>query len=63
VPEVGQSEQTQREEVGGLWDTQGLWTMSTGVEYYGCPNQERHGLHFPERKKVVKGDDKKLCKC
>jgi hypothetical protein len=21
VPEVGQSEQTQREEVGGLWDT------------------------------------------
>jgi hypothetical protein len=40
VPEAGQSEQTQRAEVGGLWDTRGLWTMSTGVEYNGCPNQE-----------------------
>jgi hypothetical protein len=40
VPEAGQSEQTQRAEGGGLWDTQGLWMMSIGVEDNGCPNQE-----------------------
>jgi hypothetical protein len=62
VPEVGQSEQTQRAEVGGLWDTQSLWMMSTGVGDKECPNQGRHGLHFPKGKKVAKGDDKKLCK-
>jgi hypothetical protein len=61
VPEVGQSEQTQRAEVGGLWDTRSLWTMSTRVGDKECPNQGRHGLRFPKRKKVSKGDDKKLC--
>ena len=62
MPEVGKSEKTQREEVGGMWDTRSLWMMSTRVGDKECPNQGRHGLHFPKRKKVAKGDDKKLCK-
>jgi hypothetical protein len=62
VPEVGQSEQTQRAEVGVLWDTWSLWMMSTRVGDKECPNQGRHGLCFPKRKKVAKDDDKKLCK-
>jgi hypothetical protein len=45
-----------------MWDTRGLWMMSTGVEDNECPNQGRHGLLCQE-KKVAKGDDKKLCKC
>jgi hypothetical protein len=49
VPEVGQSEQTLRAEVGGLWETQSLWTMSIGVGDKECPNQGRHGLHLPRR--------------
>jgi hypothetical protein len=63
VPEAGQSEQTQRAKVGDLWDTRDLWTMSTEVEYNGCPNQERHWVAFAKRNKVIKGDDKNLCKC
>jgi hypothetical protein len=49
VPEAGQSEQTQREKVGGLWDTQSLWTMSTRVGDKECPNQGRHGLRLPKK--------------
>jgi hypothetical protein len=49
VPEVGQSEQTQREEVSGLWDTRSIWMMSTRVDDKECPNQGRHGLHLPKR--------------
>jgi hypothetical protein len=62
VPEAGQSEQTQRAEVGGMWDTQSLWIMSTRVGDKDCPNQGSHGLRLPKRKKVAKGDDKRLCK-
>jgi hypothetical protein len=53
VPEAGQSEQTQRVEVGGLWDTWSLWMMSTGVGDKECPNQGRHGLRFPRRSPKV----------
>jgi hypothetical protein len=53
VPEAGQSEQTQRAEVGGLWDTQSIWTMSRGVDDKECPNQGRHGLHLPRRSPKV----------
>jgi hypothetical protein len=70
VPEVRQSEQTQRAEVSGLWDTQSIWTMSTRVDDKGCPNQGRHGLCLPKKgrrssfskkgKKVAKDDDKKV---
>jgi hypothetical protein len=49
VPEAGQSEQTQRAEVSGLWDTQSIWMMSTGVDDKECPNQGRHGLRLPKR--------------
>jgi hypothetical protein len=49
VPEAGQSEQTQRAEVSGQWDTQSIWTMSTRVDDKGCPNQGRHGLRLPKR--------------
>jgi len=35
--------------------------MSTGVECNGCPNQGQHGF-LCQRKKVAKGDEKKLCK-
>ena len=62
MPETRQSEQTQRAEVSGLWDTRSIWTMSTGVDDKECPNQGRHGLRLPKKKKVSKGDDKKLCK-
>jgi hypothetical protein len=62
VPEAGQCEQPQRAEVGGLWDTRSLWMMSKSVGDKECPNQRKHGLCLPKRKKVAKGDDKKLCK-
>jgi hypothetical protein len=39
VPKAGQSEQTQRAEVGGLWDTRSLRMMSTGVDDKECPKQ------------------------
>jgi hypothetical protein len=48
VPEVGKSEQTQRAELSGLWDTQSIWMMSTGVDDKDFPNQGRHGLHWPK---------------
>jgi hypothetical protein len=51
VPEVGQSEQTQRAEVSGLWDTRSIWTMSTRVYDKECPNQGRHGLHLPKKER------------
>ena len=64
MPEVGQSEQTQRAEVSGLWDTLNIWTMSSRVDDKECPNQGQHGLCFSKKgKKVAKGDDKKICKC
>jgi hypothetical protein len=63
VPEARQSEQTHRAEVSDLWDTRSIWTMSTWVDDKECPNQGRHGLHLPKKgKKVVKGDDKRICK-
>jgi hypothetical protein len=49
VPEAGQSDQTQREEVSDLWDTQRIWIMSTRVDDKECPNQGQHGLHWPKR--------------
>jgi hypothetical protein len=49
VPEVRQSEQTQREEVSGPWDTRSIWMMSTGVDDKECPNQGQHGLRWPKR--------------
>jgi hypothetical protein len=49
VLKVGQSEQTQRAEVGGLWDTQSLWAMLIGVGDKKFPNQGRHGLRLPRR--------------
>jgi hypothetical protein len=49
VPEAGQSEKTQRIEVSGLWDTQSIWTMSTGVDDKEFPNQGRHGLRLPKK--------------
>jgi hypothetical protein len=51
VPEVGQSEQTQRAEVGGLWDTWRIWTMSLYDKE--PPKQGRHGFHFPRRSPKV----------
>jgi hypothetical protein len=64
VPEAGQSEQTQRAKESGLWDTRSIWTMPIGVDDKECPNQGRHGLHFPKKgKKVVKGGNKRRCKC
>jgi hypothetical protein len=36
---MGQSGQTQRSGVHGLWDTRGFWTMSLRVEDNECPNQ------------------------
>jgi hypothetical protein len=64
VPEVRQSEQNQRVEVSGLWDTWSIWMMSIGVDDKECPNQGRKGLHFPKKgKKIAKGDEKKICKC
>jgi hypothetical protein len=53
VPVAGQSEQTHREKVGVMWDTQSLWTMSTGVGDNEFHNQGRHGLHFPRRSPKV----------
>jgi hypothetical protein len=49
VLEVGQSEQTQRAEVSGPWDTRSIWMMSTGVDDKEFPNQGRHGLRLPKR--------------
>jgi hypothetical protein len=48
VPEVGQSEQTHRAEVSGLWDTQSIWMMSKWVDDKECPNQGLHGLCWPK---------------
>jgi hypothetical protein len=64
VPEARQSEQTQRVEVSDLWDTQSIWTMSIGVDDKECRNQGRNGLRLPKKgKKVIKGGDKRRCKC
>jgi hypothetical protein len=49
VPEVGQSEQTQRAEVSGMWDTWSIWMMSIGVDDKECPNQGQHGLCLPKK--------------
>jgi hypothetical protein len=32
VPKAGQSEQTHRVEVSGLWETLNIWTMSSRVD-------------------------------
>jgi hypothetical protein len=50
VPEAGQSGQTWRVEVSGLWDTQSIWMMSIAVDDKECPNQGRHGLHFAKKR-------------
>ena len=50
MPEMGQSEKNQREEVSDLWDTQSIWMMSTGVDDKECPNQGRHGLRLPKKR-------------
>jgi hypothetical protein len=50
VPEAGQSEKTQRVKGGGLWDSQGLWKMSTGVEDNGFPNQGDMGCVCQRRR-------------
>jgi hypothetical protein len=49
VLEAGQSEQTKRAEVGGLWDTWSLWMMSIGVDDKECPNQGRDWFHLLRR--------------
>jgi hypothetical protein len=61
--EVGQSEQTQRAEVSGLWDTWSIWTMSIGVDCKESPTKGDMGCVCQKGKKVAKGDEKKICKC
>jgi hypothetical protein len=58
-------EQTQRAEVGVLWDTQSIWMMSRGVDDKECPNQGRHGLSFCQKKgrRSPKGTTKSYVTC
>jgi hypothetical protein len=57
MPEASQSGQTQISMVPGLWDTRGLWTMSTRVEFKGMPQPRATGVSSPG-KDVAKGHNK-----
>jgi hypothetical protein len=60
VPEAGQGEQIQREEVSGLWGTLKIWMMPTREMISSAPTKGDMGCGWPKRgKQVTKGDDKK----